>query len=193
MLQFNTKKLTNDIIKSINNELKNGYNQWKSDLEKYMGNTYFKKNARTNYELYETYEKGIKAIGMYLTANNFVLADAFGTGSLMLDEGLAMAKSEKEHWNPERTGKTIVGRKSGEYTDILGNKRKTSGTKKGESVEGIKFHTRGKAEWEIKPVRPSKAIQIANQFLFTTFLNSVFQSVVKNTNFSDYLIESYRR
>lgn len=134
-----------------------------------------------------------KIIG-YLSANTYVLAESYGTGSFMLDDNPGLAEYKKSKlWNPTRKGKTIVGRPKGAYTNLFGQGRTTSGVFEGKNIEGKRVYTRKKEserDYYISPTRPSYAIQLANNWLWKTYLPNAYKLAIKNINFGKYLIES---
>ena len=78
-----------------------------------------------------------------------------------------------------RTGKTIVGRPRGSYINIFGEQVSTWGNAAGVKLEG----------YVVEPSPPSKAIEIANQWLFQTYLPNAYKNAVSSINFSKYLEE----
>ena len=120
MLQLDKQGLANELLENIEEELKWVLENWKNEVIKYMGFNEFKRNANTDYEL----ERESNMIVAYLKANTYVLADSYGTGSLMLSDNPGfrsyMQSIGKEGgWNPARRGKNIVGHPEGTYTDFL--------------------------------------------------------------------------
>ena len=121
-----------------------------------------------------------------VSLNTYVLADSYGTGSLMLDNNPGLAEYKKsDKWNPERKGKAIVGRREGEYINLFGRARTTKGTFKGKKIENMSFGTK----YHIAPTHPSYALQMAEQWLYKTYLPNAYKLAVKNINFSKYLIQ----
>ena len=139
-----------------------------------------------------------KAIIGYLQANTYVLAESYGTGSFMLSDNPGLRKYMKSigkngGWNPARRGKAIVGRPKGQYTNLFGQKRSTSGAFAGDNIEGKRVYTRKKEserDYYISPTRPSYAIQLANNWLWKTYLPRAFKNAMEKVSFTKYLIES---
>lgn len=187
MLQLDKQGLANELLENIEEELKWVLENWKNEVIKYMGFNEFKRNANTDYEL----ERESNMIVAYLKANTYVLADSYGTGSLMLSDNPGfrsyMQSIGKEGgWNPARRGKNIVGHPEGTYTDVLGNKRTTSGSMKGKNLEGVTLNT----GYTIQPVAPSRATEIAMGWLYKTYLPKAYKNAIQKTDFSKYLKES---
>jgi len=182
MLRFDKQGLANEILMKLEIELQSALTAWKNEVIKYMGFNEFKRNANTDYEIKK---EGQKIIA-YLKANTYVLADSYGTGSLMLlDNPGYQAYRNSDSWNPLRTSNTIVGRKTGRYTDIFGKEHNTSGSKAGEPLEGVTV----RAGYKINPVAPSRAVEIALGWLYRTYLPKAYSSVIQKIDFSKYLIE----
>ena len=159
-----------------------------------MGNVHFKQNAYIDSEI----KKTSKLIVAYLEANTFVLADSYGTGSLMLSNnpGFKDYMMDAKRINPARKGKAIAGRPKGTYKDIFGNTRTTTGAFEGDNIEG-KVVNPGKMDqtffkktYKILPVAPSYAIQLANNWLWKTYLPRAFKNAMEKVSFTKYLIES---
>lgn len=183
MLRFDKQGLANEILMKLEIELQSALTAWKNEVIKYMGFNEFKRNANTDYEIKK---EGQKIIA-YLKANTYVLADSYGTGSLMLlDNPGYQAYRNSDSWNPLRTSNTIVGRKAGHYTDIFGKEHNTSGSMAGKPLEGVTVRD----GYTINPVSPSRAVEIALGWLYRTYLPRVYSSVVQRVDFSKYLIES---
>lgn len=180
-LKFDSKKAINDFIKFLEQDLSYAFITWKDTVESGLQHPFYKKNAYVNFEL----KRESNIIIAYLKANTYVLADSYGTGSLMLDDNPGFQKyRDSNYWNPSRKGKAITGRKSGTYTDIFGIKHTTSGKLEGINIEGMTFKG-----YTINPTLPSKAIQQAEQWLYKTYLPKAYQNTMKRMNFSKYLIE----
>lgn len=182
MLKFDKNALANEILIKLEIELQSALTAWENEVIKYMGFNEFKRNANTDYEIKK---EGQKIIA-YLKANTYVLADSYGTGSLMLlDNPGYQEYRNSDSWNPLRTSNTIVGRERGEYEDIFGRHHKTSGSKAGEPLEGVTV----RAGYKINPVAPSKAVEIALGWLYRTYLPKAYSSVIQKIDFSKFLIE----
>ena len=100
-----------------------------------------------------------------------------------------------ELYNPLRRGKgkAIRGRAKGQYTNLFGQKRSTSGAFAGDNIEGKRVYTRKKEserDYYISPTRPSYAIQLANNWLWKTYLPRAFKNAMEKVSFTKYLIES---
>lgn len=183
MLKFDKQGLANEILMKLEIELQSALTAWKNEVIKYMGFNEFKRNANTDYEIKK---EGQKIIA-YLKANTYVLADSYGTGSLMLlDNPGYQEYRSSNRWNRARTSNAIAGRPAGTYIDVLSGKTKTSsGTLEGRNIEGLTMIT----GYKINPIAPSKAVEIALGWLYRTYLPRVYSSVVQRVNFSKYLIE----
>lgn len=184
-LRFDMNGLTNEILNKLEEQLEYAFINWENEVLSKVSHPFYGKSGREKVDHFLQRER--KAIVGYLQANAYVLADSYGTGSLMLDNnpGLAAYRSS-DSWNPARSGKTIVGRKSGNYTDVFGRKRSSKGTLEGQNLENRSFGT----DYHIAPTHPSYAVQMAEQWLYKTYLPNAYKLAVQNINFSKYLIES---
>ena len=183
-LKFDKRGLANELLKNFEKELQWVLQAWENEVIKYMRFAEFQKNADVDFEL----KKQSNAIIAYLKVNTYVLADSYGTGSLMLIDNPGFQEYKKT-WHEDRKSTRIVGRKSsypGTYTDVLGHKRTTSGSMKGKNLEGVTLNT----GYQIQPVAPSRAVEIAEGWLYKTYLPKAYSNAIKNTNFAKYLIES---
>ena len=188
MLQFDKQGLANELLNNLEEEFKWTFEAWKNEVFKYMRYNEFKSQGNLDFEL----EKEKNKIIAYLKANTYVLADSYGTGSLMLDNNPGLRGYMKSiskangTWNPARRGKTIVGRPKGHYTDVFGKEHDTSGIKEGQPLEGVTV----RAGYKIQPVAPSRALEIAKGRLYGTYLPNAYKLAVQRTNFAKYLKES---
>lgn len=181
-LRLDIKGLTNEILNKLEDELNWAFEAWETEVYSKMKTAEFADNAEVEAELH----KESNRIIAYLKANTYVIADSYGTGSLMLDNIPGFQEyRNSDRWNPARTGKAIVGRPKGEYTDIFGNKRSSRGSMEGLDVEGLELWNGDK----IEPVSPSYALQDAEKFLYATYLPRAYKLAIQNVNFSKYLIE----
>lgn len=195
-LKFDMNGLTNEILNKLEIELESAFNAWEDEVMSKVRHNYFGKDA--NPEVGHSLKKETNAIIGFLKANTYVLADSYGTGSFMLDNNPGFRKymqsiSKDGGWNPARRGKTIVGRPAGTYTDIFGRKHTTSGAFEGVNIEGKRVYTRKKEserDYYISPVHPSYAIQLAENWLYRTYLPRAYKLAVQNINFAKYLKES---
>ena len=196
-LRFDTKALEKDLLEKLKRNLGYAFDIWESDVYKYLKHPFYGEDIRPEVSYYFQVE-GKTLIG-FLQANTYVLADSYGTGSLMLSDnpGLAEYKADKKRWNPLRSGKAIVGRPEGSYTDIFGRKHKTTGAFAGKNIEGRKVHSSDKIKkgrritgYYIAPTHPSYAIQIAEKWLYEKYIPKMYEQAVKEIDFAKYLKES---
>lgn len=192
-LKFDSQGAYNEFIKLLEQELDGLFDIWKSDVLSKMLNSYYQKNAKASVEMH--YDETKKSIITIFKANANVLADSFGTGSLMLDDNpivkeyLSGPKGNKEgQINPARKGKTIVGRPAGTYKDIFGNVRTTKGTYKGINIENLNIKKEHRQKPFIYPTSPSNVIRDADKYLYS-HLQDAYQRAVRRLNFSKFLIE----
>ena len=187
-LKFDKTGLINEILDKLEIELKDAFKMWEAETISKMRNTDFKKNADFEIEM----KKETNIIIAYLRANPVVIADSYGTGSLMLDNNpnFEEYRNDKSRWNPSRTGKPIVGRPEGEYVDIFGNKKYSKGYLEGENIEGWELVAGSGYKIKIEPVAPSYALQDAFTFLYNTYLPRAYKLAIQNINFAKYLKES---
>ena len=183
MLKFDKVGLANEILIKLEVELASALTAWKHEVIKSMNFSEFKKNADADYEI----KLEGRRIIAYLKANTYVLADSYGTGSLMLlDNPGYQEYRNSDRWNPARKSNAIAGRPAGTYVDVLSGKSKTSsGTMEGENIEGVEMTT----GYKINPVAPSRAVESALGWLYKTYLPRAYRLAIKNVNFGKYLIE----
>lgn len=180
-LKFDYNNLIKDFINEFYKELEIALNAWENEVYHYVKFDGSEVNQKAEVNTY--IKRTENALIGFLEANTTVLADAYGTGTLMniTDNPLFKEyyKKKEERWNPLRTNKTIVGRKIGGYIDIFGNQRHGS-VKDNEKPKPIKF---------VKPIPPSNSIKIANSLLDKTYIPAALRNARDKINFSKYLIE----
>lgn len=194
-LKFNVKALMNEFIKNLEIELESATDAWKIEaLSKMRGIKFAHETEEIKADVDKEIRRKANGILVYLKANGVALADSYGVGSLMTSDNPGLQKyMSSSSWNKARTGKTIVGRKEGYYTDIFGRQRHSSGSMEGKPLEGKRVYTKKKAEendYYISPSNPSYALQMAEQWLYKTYLPRAYKIAVQKTNFTKYLIES---
>lgn len=184
MLKFDKKGLANDLLDKLKPQIEYACIAWKTEVlsklkHNLMGTD---DNARVDYEI----KKESDMIIAYLKANTYVLADSYGTGSLMLKDnpGYAAYKNSGK-WNKSRIGNAISGRPEGEYVDLFGRKKYSSGYMEGHNIEGWEMRT----GFKIEPIAPSYAIQMAEQWLYNTYLPNAYKLAVREVSFGKYLKE----
>lgn len=182
--------LTNEILEKLEEQLNYALIAWRTEVLDGLKHPFYGMDERPEVEY--TIEKGSKKIIAYLKANAYVLADSYGTGSLMLDNNPGLAEYRRSNsWNPERKGKTIVGRRKGNYVDVFGRRRHSEGSLAGISLENRRFKaTKARAEYHIAPTHPSYAVQMAEEWLYRTYLPNAYKLAIRNVNFAKYLKES---
>lgn len=185
-LKFDVNGFINEVLNELMVELKYAYTNWENEVYRYLRKPFLGYNLKSKVD-WEINRESNKIIS-YLKANTYVLADSYGTGSLMLTDnpGYQKYRSDKNRWNPARTSRAIAGRKSGIYTDIFGRKHKTKGTFEGDNIEGKSFGT----AYKIKPTTPSYALQMAEEWLYKTYLPRAYKNAIEQVSFTKYLIES---
>lgn len=182
-LQFDIDGLTNEILNKLQEQLEYACVAWRTEALSKLGNDKFlANNAEADYEI----KRESKTIIAYLKANTYLLADSYGTGSLMLTSNPGYEEyRNSDQWNDARKGREIVGRKEGTYKDIFGNTHRTSGNLEGINIEGMKFNN----GYTINAVSPSYTIQMADQWLHNTYLPNAYKNAIKQINFAKYLKE----
>lgn len=184
-LRFNMNGIINEILNKLEQNLEYAFIAWRTEVLSKLKNPYLGEGNNPEVE-YELKKESNKIIG-YLKANTYVLADSYGTGSLMLTDNPGFQEyRNSDRWNPARTGKVIVGRPMGVYKDAFGKVHVTSGRLKGKKIEHMVFNNK----YKIEPVAPSYALQMAEQWLYKTYLPNAYKNAIKSINFSKYLIES---
>lgn len=183
-LKLDIKGLTNEILNKLKAELNWAFEAWETEVYSKMKTAEFADNAEVEAELH----KESNRIIAYLKANTYVIADSYGTGSLMLDNIPGFQEyRNSDRWNPARTGKAIVGRPEGTYTDAFGKKRKSEGSMEGLNIEGMEMLNGDK----IEPISPSYALQDATKiFLYGTYLPRAYKLAIQNVNFAKFLKET---
>lgn len=185
MLQLDKQGLANELLDRLKQQLEYACIAWETEVLNKLKHPFLGVNAQA--EVNHEIEKESNMIVAYLKANTYVLADSYGTGSLMLKDnpGYAAYKNSGA-WNPSRIGNAISGRPEGDYTDLFGNKKHSSGYMEGYNIEGWEMRT----GYKIQPTTPSYAIQMANKWLHDTYLPNAYKLAVQETNFAKYLKES---
>ena len=181
-LRFNYQKLMTDYKNKLRNYVEMALDSWEMEARHFARNEVA--GGTPEFNSYVSIVRN-NIIG-YLEANIYALVDAYGTGSLMDTENNPDFESyfKSKLWNPARTNKVIVGRPAGNYTDIFGRPKTTTGVFKGKPLEGMKFNG-----YEIRPINPSKSIKIANDLLEKTYLPRVYNYALDALDFSNYIIE----
>lgn len=182
-LKFDKEGLANELLRNLEVELKTAFEAWKGEVYSKLKNGFFSTGADVDYEI-EIIKDGIVA---FLKANTYVLADSYGTGSLMLEDNPAY-QAYKQTWHSERHTKAIHGRKEGEYTDLFGREKSSSGYMAGRNIEGWEMST----GFVIEPSSPSFALQDAEKALYNTYLDAAYRNAIRATNFAKFLIEDGR-
>ena len=185
MLQLDKQGLANELLDRLKQQLEYACIAWETEVLNKLKHPFLGVNAKA--EVNHEITKEANCIVAYLKANTYVLADSYGTGSLMLKDnpGYAAYKNSGA-WNKYRVGNAISGRDEGSYTDLFGRERHSAGTMKGHNIEGWTMST----GFKIQPVVPSYAIQMANKWLHDTYLPNAYKLAVQETNFAKYLKES---
>lgn len=179
-LKFDIPKIRQKLIELLKDEINQALEHWKLDVIAKMGNYYFKSKALVDKRI-EAEGNVVKA---FLEANNYVLADSYGTGSLMQTaENPGFDEFKSLYWHQDRKTNAIYGRAAGVYTSVFGGVHKTSGKYKGKNIEGMRF---GKIRIQASP--PSGAIKISEEMLMKQWLPKAYSNVSKRINLSDYLI-----
>lgn len=173
--EFKTKLLSQ--IKLISKQIE-------SDMQ---SNTTFDK------ALVKTVVKEIEdKIVLYIDGNDEFLLDNYGSGSLMDTKNNALIDEYigNDNWNPHRSKSdtTIRGRDAGEYTDIFGNKKTSSGSMAGDDIEGLKIIDETTGGWiAIQPRYPSHLVEAAIEE-FKVRCKSILNKAYDNMDFSKCLI-----
>lgn len=185
-LRLDINGLTNEILSKLETELRWAFEAWETEVKSKMQYPDFVDNAEVEAEL----KKESNKIIVFLKANTYAIADSYGTGSLMLNNIPGFQEyRNSDRWNPARTGKAIVGRPEGKYTDAFGRERYSSGYLEGINIEGQELRAGSGYTLTVEPVSPSYALQDAEKFLYNTYLNRAYKNAIQNVNFSKYLIE----
>lgn len=191
MLRIDKQGLANEILDKLQKEIAVAFLAWEDEVK--SKTTHGLYGGGINPYIASTLKREGNILIGYLKANTYVLAESYGTGSFMLDNNPGLAEYKKKYWHKYRYNKAIHGREAGTYTDIFGRKHETSGVFKGVNIEGKKVYTRKKdteRDYFISPTRPSYAIQLANNWLWKTYLPRAYKLAVQQVNFGKYLIES---
>ena len=189
-LKFDINGITNEILNKLEEQLNYALVAWRTEVLSGLRHPFYGVDEKPYVDY--TIEKETNKIIAYLKANTYVLADSYGTGSLALTDNPGWAEYKRsDKWNKARTGRTIVGRPKGSYIDVFGRKRHSEGSLEGDSLEGRRFKGKWSVkEFTIKPSVPSYAIQMAEEWLYKTYLPNAYKNAVRNINFAKYLKES---
>lgn len=186
-LRFDKVGLINEILKNLEIELRDAFKTWENEVISKMKTTEFRTNAEFEVEI----KRETNMIISFLRANPVVIADSYGTGTLMLNDipNFSEYKNDRSRWNPARKGKAITGRPEGEYIDIFGKKKYSKGYLEGKNLEGIELKSGTGYKIKIEPTAPSYALQIAEQWLYKIYLPNAYKLAIKKTDFSKYLVK----
>ena len=191
-LKFNYNKMMSDYIKYFMSELDIALKAWEIEVKSGINSNFANsmtggsrhKIPRAWVNSYVKYQTN--AVKGFLEANTVVIADSYGTGSLMLEDNPGLAEYKKSGlWNRYRVGNYITGREEGTYTDLFGRIRHTKGTFKGKILEGRKMDN----GLVIRPIPPSRALQNAEMRLYRTYLPRALSNAINKVKISNYLIE----
>lgn len=166
-LRFNRRKAVSEYKKAVkkaaNQLLKECYQDIKAEMTTVEG-------AKDLHKMREDEEKIFKRM---VIGYAHAIMDSYGTGSKMDTHYNAALEDYKNSalYNPARSGKTIVGRPKGRYTNIFGETETSSGKFEGKSVEGF-----------YKPQAPSYAFQRAEIWFFSTQNNRVSEVLTQYIN-----------
>lgn len=191
MLQLDKQGLANELLEKLKIELESAGAAWEIEVSSKVRHNYFGED--TNPQVSHEIQSEVKKIILYLKANTYVLADSYGTGSFMLDNNPGFAEYKAKNWHSDRHSKAIHGRKAGTYIDVFGREHTTSGSFKGVNIEGKRVYTKKndfEKDYYISPTHPSYAVQLANKWLYDTYLPNAYKLVIQKTDFAKYLKES---
>ncbi len=181
-LKIDTEKVRVKLIQLLRVEINEALEHWKTDVIAKMGNYYFKNKAVVDKRI-EVEGNVVKA---FLEANNYVLADSYGTGSLMQTaENPGFDEFKSQYWHSERKSNAIYGRAKGSYESVFGGTHKSSGRYSEKNLEGKRF---GKIK--IQPSPPSGAIKISEEMLMKQWLPIAYSNVKKKIKLSDFIVKS---
>ena len=192
-LSFDYKRLMKDYERFLISELDIAFKAWEIEVKNGLRSNF--SNSVTGGKLHKIPRAWVnsyiqhttKSIKGFLEANTVVIADSFGTGSLMLEDNPALEEYRKsEYWHKDRKRNYITGREAGSYTDFFGRPRTTKGTFKGKVLEGMRME---KSNTIIKPIPPSYALQNAEKTLFRTYIPRALKNALRKINFGNYLKE----
>jgi len=194
MLRIDKDGMMKEFINIFYKELEYALKNWKADVEKFSSGL-IKELGVPKADFNKILYISNKMIVIYFKANSTLLADVYGTGSKMLDN---INPKFNSYWmdrgpnqgqvNPSRTSKVIQGRPKGKYIDIFGREKTSTGTAEGEPIE----------KGFIEPIDPNQklldkyfgtALQIAEKFFKTTYLDNALKNAISSMNLSKYVIE----
>lgn len=186
-LYVNKTGIINEYIKILSEELLNTTFNLKDDIDAHAGEL-----GRTHGIADVEFKKINDRFRIFLKVNRALLADNYGTGSLMdINNPGLFSSFMLENWNssrPRRAGVPIMGRPKGEkYTDLAGNERQGSGFMVGKNIENRIFRQKHGGWIEIKPIKPSHTIETAITWYYVDWLPSAVKRTIKRMNFSKYL------
>lgn len=140
----------------------------RTNLENEIKNRLGYKIGKEHSEIKVAVEEVEKKVILYVYANAIALFDNYGSGSKMDVNGNRLITDyigfeAGSNWNPRRSvsDTRIKGRPAGEYTDIFGEKRYSSGAFEGIDLEGKRIPSgkNGSGSLVIEPHDPSHAIE----------------------------------
>lgn len=182
-LYVNKTGIINEYIKILSEELLNTTFNLKDDIDAHAGEL-----GRTHGIADIEFKKINDRFRIFLKVNRALLADNYGTGSLMdiNNPGFSEYMASKL-WNPYRNGIEIVGRGPGEYTNLFGKKVTSKGKFKGRKLEYRKIPSENGGWVMVKPIKPSHTIETAITWYYVDWLPSAVKRTIKRMNFSKYL------
>lgn len=195
-LTIDSKSMMKDFINKFQYFLKAALVSWKNDVEKFSSG-FIKDLGVPKADFKMIVDTSSNMITVFFEANPTLLADIYGTGSEMI-EMVKLPEVFNEYWNnrgatpghvnPARKTYAIYGRPKGIYYDIFGRKHETQGTKEGQVIE----------HGDIQPIEPNEqllnkyfgtAVQIADKFFETTYLNNAIKNTIQGMDLSKYVKE----
>lgn len=100
-------------------------------------------------------------------ANALMQSFGVGSGADIGPESYWNEYKSRSDFNKLRTGRTIVGRKKGTYTNIYGESQESTGANAGKNLETLHIKGRTGEYIQVKPIIAKRSIQNAERWLIT--------------------------
>lgn len=100
-------------------------------------------------------------------ANALMQSFGVGSGADISSESYWNKYKSRSDFNSLRTGRTILGRKKGKYTNIFGEEQESTGRNAGKIIEGLHIKGKNGDYVQVKPIIAKRSIQNAERWLIT--------------------------
>jgi hypothetical protein len=133
----------------------------------------------------------IEALGTFLAVNvvggAWATMDEWGTGSEMSLENPALeGYRDSKYWNPRRHDTTIRGRPKGQYTNIFGETKTSSGGMAGLDLEYLS--NIGELPFDIRVQPPSHAMETAARWMRETRVQTIWRESLQAFHWGGFFV-----